>query len=135
MTSEQKPTQQTLQQKRAASAWQIIGQVPEAKHNEYVSLLRGLPALIQTDGLGQTLAFLLAKGKGSTNAHQFAYDHLSKWVTEQLGAPSQDLLPFILEVDTATYRRATTEALAYLHWIKRFAEAKGGKSEEESKEG
>lgn len=123
-------TQQTLQQQRAASAWQMIEQVPKAEQGKYGSLVRGLPALIQSDGLGQTLAFLLAKGKGSKNAHQLAYDQLSAWVTKQLDAKER-LLDFILKADTATYRRATTEALAYLQWIKRFAEAKDWQSEED----
>lgn len=122
-------TQQTLQQQRAASAWQMIEQVPKDEQGKYGSLVRGLPALIQSDGLGQTLAFLLAKGKGNNNAHQLAYNQISAWVTQQLGV-HEKLLDFLLKTDTATYRRAATEALAYLQWIKRFAEAKDWQSEE-----
>jgi len=126
-------TQQTLQQERAASAWRAVEKVESESKNErgkYGSLVRGLPALIQTDGLGQTLAFLRAKGQDKVNAHQIAYNQISQWVTGQLGT-KEALLDFILRTDTATYRRATTEALAYLQWIKRFAEAKGWKSEGE----
>jgi len=123
-------TQQTLQQERAASAWKAVESVPKDEHGKYGSLVRGLPALIQTDGLGQTLAFLRAKGQDKVNAHQIAYNQISQWVTGQLGT-KEALLDFILRTDTATYRRATTEALAYLQWIKRFAEAKGWKSEGE----
>lgn len=85
---------------------------------------RKIPAQIQTNGLGQTLAFLRSKGKGRHDReHQAVYDDISEWVTGQMGWSGSDLLNKILESDSATYRRATTEAIAYLIWLKRFAEA------------
>lgn len=124
--------QQTLQQERAANAWAAVEEVEQRyskAKKEYGSLVRGLPALIQTDGLGQTLAFLKAKGKGEdANHHSIAYQHLNGWVMAQLGAKG-DLLESLLQTDSATYRRATSEALAYLQWIKRFAEAKDWQSD------
>jgi CRISPR-associated protein Cmr5 len=132
MTSEQKPTQQTLQQKRAADAWSAIEDV-ENKHKsakgKYGSLMRGLPALIQTDGLGQTLAFLMAKGKNE-ESHRVAFEQISAWVMGELKAQDKDLFQYLLKSSTTVYRQATTETLAYLQWIKRFVEAKGWKSEE-----
>jgi len=38
-------------------------------------------------------------------------------------ASNGDLLQWVLENDSVAYRRATTEALAFLTWLKRFAEA------------
>ncbi len=125
--------QQTLQQ-RAANAWQAIGEVrskQDKTRNEYGSLVRGLPALILSDGLGQALAFLKAKAKGDTNtsAHGLAYRHVSAWVCVQLvGSAQDDLLELVLKQNSHGYRQATTEALAYLQWIKRFAEAENWKS-------
>jgi CRISPR-associated protein Cmr5 len=114
--------QQTLQQKRAAQAWKDVeGVDKESYKKEYGSLVRGLPAMIQTDGLAHTLAFLKAKGKGDPNQHTKAYQHVSASVLE--GKP--DLLEHLLSCDTSEYRRLTVEALAYLHWLKRFVEAKG----------
>ncbi len=85
---------------------------------------RRIPAQIQTNGLGQTLAFLRSKGKGQLySEHQSVYNDLSAWVTMQMGWPDSDLLSKILVNDSSTYRRATAEALAYLTWLKRFAEA------------
>lgn len=127
--------QQTLQQQRAANAWQAIGEVRSKQdkktRNEYGSLVRGLPALILSDGLGQALAFLKAKAKGDTNtsAHGLAYRHVSAWVCVQLvGSAQDDLLELVLKQNSHGYRQATTEALAYLQWIKRFAEAENWKS-------
>lgn len=128
-------TPQTLQQKRAASAWAQIT-VVEAENDkfkkEYGSLIRGLPAMILNDGLAQSLAFLLAKGKDDrTKPHTAAYKHLSIWVCQQLKVEQDlDLLQWVLQKSSADYRRAASESLAYLHWLKRFVEAKDWHSDE-----
>jgi CRISPR-associated protein Cmr5 len=124
--------QQTLQQKRAAHAWACIEKVENMKHlqKKYGSLVRGLPALVQSDGLGQTLAFLLAKAGGKEDKeHKVAYDHIADWLKQELDV-NDDLLKWLLEKNTKDYRRATAETLAYLSWLKRFAEAKGWKDED-----
>lgn len=115
--------QQTLQQQRAAHAWEQVEKIAQ-NDKEYGSLVRGLPAMIQHDGLAPTLAFLKAKGKGH---HLKAYQQVSNWVKSQIafGVTSTDLLECLIKNDSTTYRHATTEALAYLGWLKRFAEAKG----------
>lgn len=131
------PTQQqTLQQKRAAHAWGCVDQItkkPEDFRKKYGSRVRGLPALIQSDGLGQALAFLKAKDKNKEDSHYFeAYKHITSWAQDkESGLNAQgDLLEWLLNQSTTDYRRATTEVLAYLSWIKRFAEAKGWQDEE-----
>ncbi len=87
--------------------------------------------MILSDGLAQTLAFLLAKGKAdSTKPHTAAYEHLSVWVCQRINA-DQDLLQWVLNESSADYRRAASEALAYLHWLRRFVEAKDWRSDEE----
>lgn len=125
--------QQTLQQQRAASAWAQVDWVEMHENDkfkkEYGSLIRGLPAMILSDGLAQTLAFLLAKGKEDrTKPHSAAYQHLSVWVCQRL--KTDDLLQWILQKPSADYRRAASEVLAYLHWLKRFVEAKDWRTEE-----
>jgi CRISPR-associated protein Cmr5 len=117
--------QQTLQQRRAAAAWADIQGVANTHHKgEYGSLVRGLPAMIQKDGLGHTLAFLQAK-KG--NHHLDLDGHVSKWVMTEFKTGQRDLLEWLLKASSADYRRATTEAMAYLMWLKRFAEAQDWK--------
>jgi CRISPR-associated protein Cmr5 len=118
--------QQTEDQKRAAQAWRCIEAVREQTfRKEYKSLAQKLPTLILTNGLGQTLAFLRAKGKGNSgNEHGALYSHLSQWVMKQVkGEASDNLLNWIVESDSLAYRRAATESLAFLGWLKRFAEA------------
>jgi len=93
---------------------------------KYGSLARKVLTLIQTNGLGQTLAFLRAKGKDDpADAHNVLFKHLSQWTMSQVApnAGSQNLLEWVLQTYSNNYRWATAEALAYLAWLKRFAEA------------
>ena len=56
--------QRTLEQRRAASAWANVEDVHThgtSYEKEYGQLARSAPADIQTNGLGQTLAFWRAK--------------------------------------------------------------------------
>jgi CRISPR-associated protein Cmr5 len=121
--------QQTLDQRRAKRAWE---DVQEAKvrssdfKKKYGGLARRVPMLVLTNGLGQTLAFLQSKRKKAQNGeHTLLYRQLSVWTMGEIAVDSEekDLLSWILQTDSAAYRRATVEALAYLGWLKRFAEA------------
>lgn len=127
-------SQQTLQQKRAAHAHEKVSKI-RSDDKEYSSLVRGLPAMIQRDGLGQSLAFLLAKDKNKSDTpHRRAYDHISDWLKERFNIDAkQDLLAWLLKQPSDRYRQVTNEAQAYLVWIKRFAEARGLAKEEDQK--
>jgi len=142
--SQARSRQKTLDQRRADQAWrdvQEVQQKEEGFRKKYGSLARKAPMLVLTNGLGQTLAFLRSKAKRhepegkrslEAKAHDLLYIQTSRWVLRQLERsqdPAQaqdrdgDLLEWVLRSDSAGYRRATTEALAYLSWLKRFAEA------------
>lgn len=99
---------------------------------KYGSVVRRLPSYILTNGLGQTLAFLKAKGKGEPgDEHEILYQHLANWLKKQLKV-SSDLLDWIVSTaNSQQYRLATMEALALLQWLKRFAEAELPKGGEE----
>ena len=126
--------QQTLDQKRAQRAWEDIQEVKQRSlgfRKKYGSLARRVPMLVLTNGLGQTLAYLVSKAKfhekdrgEEAQASGELFEHLSRWTMSQI-APNFNgkLLLWILQNDSTGYRRATTEALAYLSWLKRFAEA------------
>ena len=130
---------QTKEQERAAYAWKCVEEAQNAlseKASEYGQLARGLPALIQTNGLGQTLAYLLAKGKHKDavkqeNPHHLLYSHLSRWVMKEIWQreDSDGLLVKLTQESSANYRRATSEAMALLIWLRRFAEARLVKEE------
>lgn len=129
--------QQTLDQQRANQAWNDIQSVanrPDEFKKKYGSLARKVPMLVLTNGLGQTLAFVVSKAKfkeqpqkrgPDAQAHGELFNHLSSWTMRQV-APNihnQNLLDWVLNSNSNAYRQATTEALAYLVWLKRFAEA------------
>lgn len=124
--------QRTLEQKRAEDAWNQVTQVKDRGKlyaKEYNSLARGSIAYIQINGLGQVLAFWRAKNEAH---HHALYEHVSGWVCKQMGINNNlHLLEWIVkDASSEQYRRATTEAIAYLMWIKRFAEAELPKGEE-----
>jgi CRISPR-associated protein Cmr5 len=124
----------TLEQERAKHAWDCVQEVKDKyKHiaGDYRAIAVKVPSLIVTNGLGQTLAFLKAKGKGeSGNEHEVLYRHLTDWVGRKVNA-NGDLLNWLLNTATSQqYRLATMEALALLQWLKRFAEAELPKGRE-----
>ncbi|MGH7964800.1 MAG: type III-B CRISPR module-associated protein Cmr5 [Candidatus Binatia bacterium] len=115
--------QRSLEQKRAAQAWDCVKEVTSRNYKkDYLSLARSAPADIQANGLGQTLAFWRAKKKDEDKA---LYQHVAAWVKLQMRfTQPEDLLEWIMrKASTDEYRRATTEAIAFLSWVKRFAEA------------
>jgi CRISPR-associated protein Cmr5 len=130
-------TRQSTELKRARQAVEWVSKLKKIGGNaakEYSSLARSAPADIQSNGLGQTLAFWRSKGwekgKPKNNGHTLLYQHLSQWVCGRMGwdgkAKDHGLLSWLVEKDTSDYRRATVEAQAFLVWLKRFAEAELG---------
>ncbi len=119
----------TLEQERAAHAWKKLHATKldtpdKEKQGKLKTLASSAPASIQSNGLGQTVAFWKAKESNKEEDHFTAlYNALEGWLKEQLGF-SKPLLEWIAtEATSAQYRHATAEALAYLNWYKRFAEA------------
>jgi len=127
--------QQTLDQERAKQAWEDVQEAKQRSpefRKKYGGLARRVPMLVLTNGLGQMLAFLFSKAKFQeqnrsveAQAHGELFHRLSKWTMSQIAPTSSDqtLLDWVLQSDSSAYRRATAEALAYLNWLKRFAEA------------
>jgi CRISPR-associated protein Cmr5 len=130
MSEEKASMQKTIEQKRAKAAWEDVARAKEKGKDfggKYKRLAQKMPAYILTNGLGQSLAFLKSKAKGkdgSSKEHELLYEHLSKWVMQQVDPKgNQSLLQWVMDNDSISYRRATTEVLAFLAWLKRFAEA------------
>src|SRR5260221_2147344 len=134
MTEQQETRRQTIEQERGGQAWEDIREIKKL-HNEdlekkYRSLARGLNAMIQINGLGQTLGFLKAKSKQKENEHFYLLGHLTQWMQHHFTARNismmsngyDGLLSWVLDKDTdsADYRRATTESLAFGTWLRRF---------------
>jgi len=143
--SEARSTQrQNVEQERGREAWLDVQEIRDQKsHNEelekkYRALARGLNAMIQINGLGQTLGFFYAKGgkewreKRKKNEHFYLLKHLTHWMhghfSEAIADSTDNKFDGFLDWITSTasstdYRRATTECFAFGSWLRRFAEA------------
>ncbi len=130
------PQQLNLEQRRAQFAWKCVNDAREATNNfdEYCSLARSASATIQKSGLGQTIAFLLAKATPRSH-HEVLAGQISTWLNERMELNLQGNPPNIMDwivngelsgFSQEKYRLATAEAIAWLTWLKRFAESEGG---------
>lgn len=120
---------QTTEQIRAVQAWDAIIDIQDNYPNaagKYGTLARGLPAMIQTNGLAVTAAFLASKPDNIERNQILA--HLGTRLEFVFG--SSELMTFIRSASTDQYRRATAELITYATWLKRYTEAKGWKSSE-----
>ena len=132
MTESKQITSQrrTLEQDRAKGAWKVVQAAKKKPDSEkYGQLAKKGTTDILTSGLGQTLAFWKAKGKSH---HLALFEDVSAWVIERMKIKAdQGLLVWVInEANSVTYRQARVEALAFLAWVKRFAEAELTKEEE-----
>ena len=120
---------QTLDQKRAALAWQYATAGMNRFGIEYKSLAKGAPALIMNSGLMPTLAFYSGKGK----AAQQLLDDLIRGLSQRLenkplnpGQGAQHFPRFMEALQKGNshdYLRNTDEALELLKWIRQFVDA------------
>ena len=132
----------SLDQRRAAHAWNAVEsfmdanaprndkktRVPNDDAKKYGVHARKLPMRIIASGLGQALAFLVAKGYCPE-----LLKSLSHWcLTKGEGKKSEpnELLIEIIRGNSEDLRRHTAEALAYMQWLVRFVEAAGITGEE-----
>ncbi|WNJ18627.1 type III-B CRISPR module-associated protein Cmr5 [Pontibacter sp. G13] len=120
----------TIEQGRAAFAFEKVESVPEKNIKEYRSLAKKLPMYIKTNGLGGAFAFSHSKSK-SGNEHELILKHISSWLGDpksfvpfDLPSDSKGLLEELINMDSTAYRMITTEVLSYLNWVRRFADSK-----------
>ena len=130
MTASSQSPQRSLEQKRAKNAWDCVQKVIETEKDPkqlsgFAQAARSAPVDIQVNGLGQTLSFWNSKkGKESLGYYAALLKALSAWLQTRPGLNQDDLLPWIItSANSQNYRRATVEAMAWLVWVKRFAEA------------
>ncbi len=111
----------------ARYAWEKVNSVKASQLEEYATMAKKLPAMINSNGLGQTLAFLFSKiDKKSENANQQGFNHLIEWL-KKLFVWSEDpyeLLKKVIELEPSDYRVATREAIELASWLKRFSTGK-----------
>jgi CRISPR-associated protein Cmr5 len=111
----------------AFQAAQAAQQKGESVADDYQSYAKDLPMRIKTNGLGAALAFVKAK-QSDSDAYELLYDQLTDWLKTDERAyllaegEGTDLVERIVSLDSTAYRAVTREVLAYLSWLRRFAE-------------
>jgi CRISPR-associated protein Cmr5 len=116
---------QTLEQRRAVFAWDRVNSLEKNLNEKAGMYIRKLPAMTFNNGLGQTLAFLLAKAAEDVSAHS-VYDILADWlITERqiYTGGKEQLIKTIAENDRYQYQLAQEEVWALLNWLKKFTDA------------
>ena len=118
------PGQKTLNQERARFAFNEVKGIKELykekkdKIEKYASNAKKLPALITTNGLIPTLAFL--KSKDETRP---VYNTINEWLKQEgFTENNKDVLEYLLGCNFSTLRLATMEAMAFANWLKRMVE-------------
>lgn len=114
----------TLEQERAQFAWDKARKGIAQHGKDYVNDAKGLPALIMNSGLMQVMAFLHEKG----GRHETLAQHLRDWLHERCKTPSDfsGFMENLLKMDPRLFQDVTTEALAWLKWLRQIAPAVQG---------
>ena len=118
---------QTKEQKRSQFALeQISRHFNDRVDPETANFIVGMPTMILTNGLGQSMAFLLSKGDRQSKYGR-VFDIISTWLQQdiqELAAPSEmEFLKQFSRLDQGVYLTAQQETLAVLQWLKRYARA------------
>ena len=111
----------TLEQQRAQDAWEKC----VAYKKEHVNLAKGLPALMMNSGLMQTVAFLHEKKKHHEEVSKDLRQWLQKRYPRQIkSAEFESFMEALLSAKPYEFRAITTEAFAWLKWLRQMAAAR-----------
>ena len=111
----------TIEQERAYFALKCVERIKtqnkEVKE-KYKRNAKRLPALLTSNGLASTLAFL--KSKPET---EILYKDVEEWLKKrEIVKSNKSALEYCLEISPSQYRIITSEAIAFSQWLKRIAE-------------
>jgi len=120
---------QGIESGRAKFAWDCaknaLEKLDKKKQKEYKSYVKKIPMYIKTNGLGATFAFMFSK----KDTYSYIGNQITAWIKQspnQVFLEENDkfetLVRKVIELDSPTYRAFTIEVLAFLNWLRRFAE-------------
>ena len=122
---------QTKQQKRAKFALKKINEykssnMTAAEFHDLANFIVGMPNMILSNGLGQTLAFLLTK----KDKQKETFSIIKEWIQSPenrsiniSGNKDKDFLTAFSEIDQKKYIDVQNETLKLMEWLKRYARA------------
>lgn len=125
-----------IEQGRAEFAYDKAKKGSELRGNkpkEYKSYAKKIPMMIKTNGLGATLAFLgsKSKDKNGRTAYGVLLEHIYDWLKKDTKPLYGDISPvqdsvdlpgYVVRLESPQYRALTIEVLAFINWVKRFAD-------------
>ncbi|MDY6991418.1 MAG: type III-B CRISPR module-associated protein Cmr5 [Pseudomonadota bacterium] len=125
-----------LEQGRAEFAYQCAEKASKENYKEdYKPYVKKIPMLIKTNGLGATIAYIKSKSKEG-DAYSAIYKNISEWLVKKgIISEKDELIEVIIQINSSEYRQITIEVLAFLNWLKRFADGLIQKSEENESDG
>lgn len=108
----------TLEQQRAQDAWNKSAHYTM----EHVNIAKSLPALIMNSGLMQMLAFCHEKG----GANEAVARDLRIWLGQRFDRDPgfEGLMQELMNTSPSNYKAITTEAFAWLRWLRQMAAAR-----------
>jgi len=126
----------TIEQRRSGDAYFKVNKVLDEKpgiQEKYKSRAKNLPSMVRTNGLLQSLSFLLSKKKDDRGCELISA-HVQEWIktavnNQWLPKPPEgntlDDMPstiqWLTQVDVEQYMIVTNEVLSFSPWLKRFA--------------
>lgn len=113
----------------------IVDEGDDKIQKNYRSIVRRIPQMILSNGLGQTLAFIYSKKK-DRNAFKLLYDQLAEYLksntTIRIQMPNNvELIEWVISLKSFEYRYVTEEILSFLTWLRKFTEGMIEAEEEE----
>lgn len=122
-----------IEQHRAITAYRYVKEAIEElggnKNNNsrrYKSYAKKIPALIKTNGISATYAFINSKrSKTNPDAYALIYNQTGEWLQECYGDTffkEKDLLECLINLPSVEHRTITMEILSLFSWLRRFAE-------------
>ena len=119
---------QTKQQKRAEFALKQIKDLKkdDKEFHELANFIVGVPNMILSNGLGQTLAFLLTKTEKQKKTFFVIKDWLESGDNSFFSSKANDEMEFLTQftvVDQKKYLSMQEETLRLMEWLKRYARA------------
>jgi len=124
-----------IEQGRAEFAYEKVAEAKKELGEEnapyYKQYAKKIPAMIKTNGLGATIAFIRAKAFGKKSEKAKAYmlleNHIAAWLLKDdknlIEIPQYSFLAAeIVKLESPQYRALTIEVLAFMNWLQRFAD-------------
>lgn len=102
-----------------------------SKNKDYKNHVKKVPMLIKTNGLGSAMAYVYSQNKES---YKTIYQNIYEWLKhaqcpiKDLSLPEynennrKELLNQIIAKESTIYRASTIEVLAFIGWLKHFAD-------------